>query len=54
MPPAWRKLLAISGTFDVMAGWVVHLCRSRGWNALTTDLGRLQHIDPQVPIELLA
>jgi hypothetical protein len=48
-----EQLLAASRTFDVMAGWVVHLCRQRGWNALTTDPGRLQRIDPQVPTELL-
>jgi len=48
-----EDLLAASRTFDVMAGWVVHLCRQRGWNALTTDPGRLQRIDPQVPTELL-
>ena len=48
-----EEILAASRTFDVMAGWVVHLCRQRGWNALTTDPGRLQRIDPQVPTELL-
>lgn len=49
-----EELLAASRTFDVMAGWVVHLRRQRGgWNALTTDPGRLQRIDPQVPTELL-
>ncbi|MGH3887474.1 MAG: hypothetical protein ACRDSZ_13055 [Pseudonocardiaceae bacterium] len=48
-----EELLATSRTFDVMAGWVVHLCRQRGWNALTTDPSRLQRIDPQVPTELL-
>ncbi|MGH3752505.1 MAG: hypothetical protein ACRDRP_07380 [Pseudonocardiaceae bacterium] len=32
-----EELLAASRTFDVMAGWVVYLCRQRGgWNALTT------------------
>ena len=49
-----EKLLAASRTFDVTAGWVVHLCRQRGgWNALTTDPRRLQRIDPHVPTELL-
>lgn len=48
-----EQLLAASRTFDVMAGWVVYLCRQRGWNVLTTDPGRLQRIDPQVPTELL-
>jgi hypothetical protein len=49
-----EALLAASRTFDVMAAWVVHLCRQRGgWTALTTDPGRLLHIDPQVPTELL-
>jgi hypothetical protein len=49
-----EELLAASQTFDVMAGWVVYLCRQRGgWNALTTDPGWLQRIDPQVPTELL-
>jgi hypothetical protein len=48
-----EELLAASRTFDVMAGWVIYLCRQREWNALTTDPGRLQRIDPQVPTELL-
>jgi hypothetical protein len=49
-----EQLLAASRTFDVLAAWVVHLCRQRGgWNALTTDPGRLQRIDPQVPTERL-
>ncbi|HET9254052.1 MAG TPA: hypothetical protein VFO16_02475 [Pseudonocardiaceae bacterium] len=49
-----EALLATSRTFDAMAAWVVHLCRQRGgWTALTTDPGRLQRIDPQVPTELL-
>lgn len=49
-----EDLLAASRTFDVLAAWVVHLCRQRGgWNALTTDPGRLQRIDPQVPTERL-
>ena len=48
-----EELLAASRTFNVTAGWVVHLCRRRGWNALTTDPGRLRRIDPQVPTELL-
>lgn len=49
-----EELLAASRTFDVMAAWVIHLCRQRGgWNALTTDPGRLQRIDPQVSTELL-
>jgi hypothetical protein len=48
-----EELLAASRTFDVMAGWVVYLCWQREWNALTTDPGRLQRIDPQVPTELL-
>ena len=49
-----EQLLATSRTFDVLAAWVVHLCRQRGgWNALTTDPGRLQRIDPQLPTERL-
>lgn len=48
-----EELLAASRNFDVVAGWVVYLCRQRGWNALTTDPGRLRRIDPQVPTELL-
>jgi len=39
--------------FDVLAGWVVHTCRQRGWAALTSDPERLQRIDPQVDVELL-
>ena len=48
-----EELLTASRTFDVMAGWVTYLCQQRGWNALTTDPGRLQRIDPRAPTELL-
>jgi hypothetical protein len=39
--------------FDVLAGWVIHACRQRGWPALTIDPARLRRLDPTVPIDLL-
>lgn len=46
-------LLAASGTCDVLGGWIVHVCRSRGWPALSLDSGRLHRLDPDLEIDLL-
>ncbi|MGH3803356.1 MAG: hypothetical protein ACRDTD_25150 [Pseudonocardiaceae bacterium] len=50
---AVEQALKATNTFDVLAGWVVHACRQRGWPALTTDPARLRRLDPTVPIDLL-
>jgi hypothetical protein len=50
---AVEELLAHTGTFDVMAAWVVHVCRQRAWPALSTDPGRLHRIDPDLSVDLL-
>lgn len=50
---AVEQMLEATNTFDVLAGWVVHACRQRGWPALTTDPARLRRLDPTVPIDLL-
>lgn len=50
---AVEQLLDRSGTVDVLAGWVVHACRQRGWPALSTDAGRLRRVDPAVEIDPL-
>ncbi len=50
---AVEQLLADAGSFDVLAGWVVHTCRQRSWPALTTDPDRLRRIDPDLPVDLL-
>jgi uncharacterized membrane protein YhfC len=41
------------GVFDLLASWVVHACRQRGWPAVSTDPGRLRLIDPDLPIDVL-
>lgn len=48
---AVEQLLDASGTVDVLAGWVVHACRQRGWPALSTDPGRLHRVDPAVEVD---
>lgn len=50
---AVEQLHTHTGTFDVTAAWVVHICRQRRWPALSADPGRLQRIDPNLPVELL-
>lgn len=50
---AVEDLLAQVGTFDVMAAWVVHVCRQRAWPVLSADPGRLYRIDPDVSVDLL-
>jgi len=50
---AVEQLLDTSGTVDVLAGWVVHTCRQRGWPALSTDPGRLRRVDPAVEVDPL-
>ncbi|MGH3869732.1 MAG: hypothetical protein ACRDQ4_27260 [Pseudonocardiaceae bacterium] len=50
---AVERALEVTNTFDVLAGWVVHACRQRGWPALTADPGRLQRVNPDVDVDLL-
>lgn len=46
-------LLARAGTFDALAGHVVHIARTRGWPALTAAPDRLRRIDPDLPVTLV-
>jgi hypothetical protein len=48
-----ERQLEATNTLDVLAGWVVHACRQRGWPALSADLGRLHSINPNLPIDVL-
>jgi hypothetical protein len=41
------------GLFDPLASWVVTLCRTRGWPALSSDPARLRRFDPAVEIDPL-
>ena len=41
------------GFFDPLASWVITLCRTRGWPALSSDPARLRRLDPAVEIDLL-
>ncbi|MFC5066388.1 hypothetical protein, partial [Actinomycetospora atypica] len=41
------------GVFDPLASWVVELCRTRGWPALSSDPDRLRRLDPAVEVDLL-
>ena len=41
------------GVFDPLASWVITLCRTRGWPALSSDPARLRRLDPTVEIDLL-
>lgn len=45
--------IAVSGTCDVLATWVVHASHQRGWPALSADPTRLRRVDPTVEIDLL-
>jgi hypothetical protein len=47
------QILTNAGVFDAMAGHVVHIARQRGWPALSADPGRLQRLDPTLPIDRL-
>ncbi len=47
------QLLLDADVFDSCAGHVVHVARTRGWPALSTDPGRLRRMDPDVQIDLL-
>ena len=44
-------LLDDAGVFDALAGHVVHIARTRGWPALTADLGRLHRLDPTLDVD---
>jgi hypothetical protein len=48
-----ESLLSATGTSDVLAAWVVHTCRQRGWAALTADPDRLRRLDPNLETDLL-
>jgi len=50
---AVERLLEATGTFDVLAAWVAHAGKQRGWPALSADPGRLRRIDPTLEIDLL-
>ncbi|MBV9141568.1 MAG: hypothetical protein JO115_11735 [Pseudonocardiales bacterium] len=50
---AIERRLEATNTFDVLAGWVVHACRQRGWPALSVDPGGLRRVDPALEIDLL-
>ena len=47
------QLLTSAGVFDPLAGHVVSITRRRGWPALTADAGRLQRVNPRLPIDAL-
>lgn len=42
-----------AGVFDPLASWVVALCRTRGWPALSSDPARLRRLDPAVEVDPL-
>lgn len=50
---AIEKHLSDTNTCDVLASWVVHLCRQRGWPALTSDPGRLRRVAPDLDADQL-
>jgi hypothetical protein len=47
-----EELLAASRTFDVMAGWVVHLCRLRGSDH-NSPTSHTDHATPEAPRNIL-
>ena len=50
---AVETILEAAGTFDVLAGQVVHLAQQRGWPALTDAPDRLRRLAPDLEIDLL-
>lgn len=50
---AVEELLERTGTYDALAGHVVHIAARRGWPAMTSDPGRLRRLDPDVELTLL-
>lgn len=50
---AIEKHLADTACCDVLASWVIHLCRRRGWPALTADPGRLHRLAPDLATDQL-
>lgn len=50
---AIEKHLTDTDTCDVLASWVIHLCRHRGWPALTADPGRLHRLAPDLETDQL-
>lgn len=47
------QLLTDADMFDALAGQVVHVCRQRGWPALSADPGRLHRLDPALEVDQL-
>lgn len=45
--------LSSANAFDVLAAWVIRLCRQRGWAALSADPGRLHRLAPDLDIDQL-
>jgi hypothetical protein len=39
--------------YDVPAGHVVHTATRRGWDAMTSDPGRLRRLEPDIGLTLL-
>lgn len=50
---ALEEHLSDTTTCDVLASWVIHLCRQRGWPALTFDPGRLRRLAPDLETDQL-
>jgi len=50
---AIRRLHLEDGVFDPLATWVVGLCRSRGWPALSSDPTRLRRVDADLAVDVL-
>ncbi len=50
---AIEEHLRDTDTCDVLASWVIHLCRQRGWSALTADPGRLRRLAPDLETDQL-
>ncbi|MDQ2709117.1 MAG: hypothetical protein M3Z25_16420 [Actinomycetota bacterium] len=50
---AIEEHLSDTDTCDILASWVIHLCRQRGWSALTADPGRLRRLAPDLETDQL-
>jgi hypothetical protein len=48
-----EHLLERTGVYDVLAGHVVHTATRRGWDAMTSDPGRLRRLEPDIGLTLL-
>jgi hypothetical protein len=45
--------LSSTDTVDVLASWVIYLCRQRGWAALTADPALLHRLAPDLDTDRL-